>query len=227
MFDKITWLGHSGILIESGKNIYFDPYNLVDGLPKADVIFITHPHYDHCSQDDIAKISTPDTLIVATPDSLAKLPGRRSVLMAPGDSKVCAGLEVKAKAAYNIKKPYHPKSKRWVGFLVDLGGFRVYHAGDTDELPEMAGLEPDIAFLPVDDLYNFEPHAGSAAAHSMRAKRALPLHFGTVCGSRGDAAKFLAECQSKYGLPGEFYKKERAGSSHQSIPAVAPMVSAA
>jgi L-ascorbate metabolism protein UlaG (beta-lactamase superfamily) len=196
----------------AGKQIYFDPYKLpegpfrlgdslkapssVEGLPKADVIFISHSHGDHCSPDDVKKIRTDATVIVATADSAAKLGGKVTVVK-PGDAIDVAGLKVKVVPAYNINKfrspgvPFHPKESGWVGYVVTLSdGATVYHAGDSDATGEMKALKVDVALLPVSGVYVMTAAEAVEAANAMMPKLAIPMHYGVVAGSDADAETF-------------------------------------
>ena len=148
---KIVWLGHDGFRIDAEKTIYFDPYEIAAGK-MADIILITHEHFDHCSPDDVAKIQQPETVIVTEKNSAKKLSGDVRVV-SPGDTLTVDGVKIEAVPAYNINKNFHPKANGWLGFIVEIEGVRVYHAGDTDFIPEMQDFKTDIALLPVSGTY--------------------------------------------------------------------------
>lgn len=193
----IHWHGHDAFrVVDAGRQIYFDPYQLPDGLPKADVIFVSHSHGDHCSPEDVKKILKEGTVIVATADSAAKFGGKVTVVK-PGDSIEVAGLKVKAIPAYNLNKfrspgvPFHPKESGWVGYVATLSnGTTVYHAGDTDATPEMKALKVDVALLPVSGTYVMTADEAADAANAMMPKLAIPMHYGVVAGTEADAEKF-------------------------------------
>ena len=130
MEPKITWLGHASFRIEGSKTVYIDPWKLDTNQPQADIILITHEHYDHCSPEDVTQISGASTIIVTEKDSKAKLSGDIRV-MAPGDHLVIDDIEIDAVPAYNIDKRFHPKSRGWIGFVFTLDGTRFYHTGPT------------------------------------------------------------------------------------------------
>src|SRR5574342_398215 len=137
MIEKMEWLGHDTFKIESGgKVIYTDPFKLIPGLPKADLILVTHEHYDHCSPEDLSKIATKDTVIVAPGDCGGKLKGNVKRVK-PGDKLTVQGVDIEAVPSYNTNKQFHPKSNGWVGYIVTVEGQRIYIAGDTDHIPEM------------------------------------------------------------------------------------------
>lgn len=201
---KIAWLGHDGFRIESDKTVYIDPFR-IGATKKADVIFVTHEHYDHCSPEDIKKIATDDTTIVTIPLALPALKGLRGEikLVKPGDKVEIGGVAASVFPAYNIDKfrspgkPFHPKEDGKVSYLLDTGGVRIYHAGDSDFIPEMQGMEADIALLPVSGTYVMTAKEAAEAAKEMRIKLAIPMHYGSIVGSERDAQEFkkLANCE--------------------------------
>jgi L-ascorbate metabolism protein UlaG (beta-lactamase superfamily) len=193
--DRIQWLGHDAIRINGGPVVYIDPYQLSDG-PRADLILITHEHYDHCSPGDVKKIQGPDTVIVTEKDSARKLSGKVTVV-APGDTVTAAGVIVQAVPAYNLDKKYHPKKKGWLGFILEIQGVRIYHAGDTDFIPEMEGFRADIALLPVSGTYVMTAREAVQAALAIGPSLALPIHYGTLVGSAEDAEVFRKGLEGK------------------------------
>lgn len=162
MLAPIHWLGHASVKITGEKVIYIDPWELKDGDP-ADIILITHGHHDHCSPEDVVKIQQSGTVIVATSDCRSKLSGDVRTI-APGDSLDVDGTQIEAVHAYNIAKSFHPKSNGWVGYIITVNGTRIYHAGDTDRIPEMDGINADVALLPVGG----EIHHGRPGSHHSR-----------------------------------------------------------
>ncbi|PMP68690.1 MAG: Zn-dependent hydrolase [Thermodesulfobacterium geofontis] len=192
---KIDWLGHDSFLIKSNLIIYFDPFQIKGG-PKADIIFITHPHYDHCSPEDIKKIVKEDTVIVTEKDSAKMLSGKIEV-MKVGEEKTVSGIKVKAVPAYNISKTFHPKDKGWLGFVVEVEGVKVYHAGDTDFIPEMKDIKTDIALLPVSGTYVMTAEEAVEAALTINPQIAIPMHYGSIVGSEKDAQRFAQALKGK------------------------------
>ena len=192
---KIKWLGHDGFRLEAGKTVYIDPYDVNDG-PAADIILVTHEHFDHCSPDDIEKLKGPDTLIVTEKDSAKKIGGDARIVR-PGDSFEVADIRIEAVPAYNVDKHFHPKEKGWLGFVVELEGVRVYHAGDTDFIPEMRDLEVDIALLPVSGTYVMTAAEAVEAARAIKPKIAIPMHYGSIVGDAGDADVFKSELENE------------------------------
>lgn len=196
VLSRMEWLGHDTFKIEAGgKRIYTDPYQLAGG-PPADLILITHDHFDHCSPDDVAKIQNAGTTIVATRDCAAKLTGKVKTV-APGDRLTVDGVEVEAVAAYNTNKKFHPQANRWVGYIFTVQGVRIYLAGDTDHIPEMKSYRCDIALLPVSGTYVMTAEEAARAALDIQPQVAVPMHYGAIVGSAGDAKKFEQQLSGK------------------------------
>jgi L-ascorbate metabolism protein UlaG (beta-lactamase superfamily) len=199
MLENIHWLGHDSFRIDAEKTIYMDPWKLGENLPPADLVLISHEHGDHCSPDDVAKIAGPETNIVTNAASAEELKGQKGQVhvVKPGDRLSVAGIQVETVPAYNINKfrspgnPFHPKAAGHVGFIVTVGGQRVYHAGDTDNIPEMSDLEVDIALLPVSGTYVMTAEEAAEAAQRIGPRVAIPMHYGAgVAGTRDDAERF-------------------------------------
>jgi L-ascorbate metabolism protein UlaG (beta-lactamase superfamily) len=188
MIEKIHWLGHDGFYVAGSKVVYFDPWEISEG-PKADVICISHEHFDHCSPGDVKKISKEDTVIVTEAVAAGKLTGDVRVLK-PGESLEVGGVSVKAVPSYNTDKAFHPKSSEWLGFVVELDGVKIYHAGDSDFIPEMKDLDVDIALIPVSGTYVMDVDQAIEAVRAIKPKVAVPMHYGKIVGSDDDARRF-------------------------------------
>lgn len=185
---KISWLGHDGFRIDSGQVIYFDPYQITSDV-KADLILITHEHFDHCSPEDVQKIKVPDTIIITEKDAAKKLDGDIRI-MEPGGKLNVKDVSIEAVRAYNIDKAFHPRENNWLGFIVTIDGIRIYHAGDTDLIPEMSDFNVDIAMLPVSGTYVMTAAQAVEAAKIINPQIAIPMHFGTIVGNNDDAHYF-------------------------------------
>jgi L-ascorbate metabolism protein UlaG (beta-lactamase superfamily) len=188
MIENIHWLGHDTFKISGGKVIYTDPFN-IQKEDAADLILITHEHYDHCSPVDVKKIQKTDTVIVAPPDCAAKLSGNIKTV-APGDKLTVGGIEIEAVPSYNTNKQFHTKSRNWVGYIITLNGQRIYLAGDTDFIPEMRTFKADIALLPVSGTYVMTAEEAVEAALAINPKIAVPMHYNSIVGTKKDAKKF-------------------------------------
>jgi L-ascorbate metabolism protein UlaG (beta-lactamase superfamily) len=203
---KITWLGHDGFRIQDGQTIYIDPFQIGGTPPKADVVLVSHEHFDHLSMDDLKKIVGPNTVIIAHKQSqgeLSKLKAKEVKLMKPGDTAKVGKLEVEAVSAYNVNKfrepgkVFHPKEDDKLGFVLTVNGVRIYHAGDTDHIPEMKRTRPEVALLPVSGTYVMTAQEAAEAVATINPKVVIPMHFGAIVGERNDAETFkkLVTCQ--------------------------------
>ncbi len=190
----ILRIRHSAFRIHERMLIYIDPFQIAQS-EQADLIFITHEHFDHCSIEDLRKVSTKNTTIIVPPGCQSKLSGKvdckQVVLVKPGVKLDIEGIKVEAVAAYNLNKQFHPKENEWVGYVLTLGSTRIYHAGDTDVIPEMAEIENiDVALLPVSGTYVMTANEAAKAAALIKPKVAVPMHYGAIIGTEADAQEF-------------------------------------
>jgi L-ascorbate metabolism protein UlaG (beta-lactamase superfamily) len=196
--DGIEWLGHAGFRIKTSAGwVYLDPYRAPAG-PDAALILITHGHFDHFSRDDVLRLAGDGTVLVGPSTVTEQLRGK-TVSIAPGDVVDVGPLEILALPAYNTNKldsegrPFHVLGSETVGYVIRDGGRRIYHCGDTDVIPEMdeaAGV--DVALLPVSGTYVMTPIEAAEAARRIDPGVAVPMHWGTVIGSRADAEAFVS-----------------------------------
>jgi L-ascorbate metabolism protein UlaG (beta-lactamase superfamily) len=189
MIDNIHWLGHDSFRIDGEVTIYIDPWKLAAGSPPADLILITHEHSDHFSPEDIDLIRTPQTELVAIAAVAARLSGQVHTVK-PGDRLTVRGVAIEALPAYNLTKKFHPREKGHVGYVLTVGGQRIYHAGDTDAIPEMGDLQPDIAMIPVSGTYVMDVDDALEAVKLLKPGLAIPMHYGAIVGSEADALRF-------------------------------------
>lgn len=184
---EITPLGHASVMVNGSRTLYFDPFVLPADPKKADAIFISHGHYDHCDPKQVARISGPNTLIFAPSTCASKLNGNVRTVSA-GDSFSEAGLDIDVVPAYNPAKPYHPKGSG-VGFVVSMDNVSIYQAGDTDLIPEMKGIKADVALLPIGGTYTMDVQAAAKAALAIKPKLVVPIHYNYVEGTKADPSE--------------------------------------
>jgi L-ascorbate metabolism protein UlaG (beta-lactamase superfamily) len=199
LLESVDWLGHAGFRIDAeGAVVYIDPYR-VEGGPPADVILITHGHYDHFSPLEIERLSHGRTLVVAPPQ-VAERVGGGVVSLRAGETLELPfgrGIDVTAVAAYNTSKlaadgrPFHPREAGCLGYELRVGGERLYHSGDTDVIPEMDAVSGvDVALLPVSGVYVMTAEEAAEAARRIDPRVAVPMHWGGHIGTRADAEAF-------------------------------------
>lgn len=195
MVKDIHWLGHDTFKITGDKVIYTDPFK-IKKKDRADIILITHEHYDHCSPEDVKKIQGPDTVIVTVADCAPRLTGNIKTIK-PGDKLNVMGMDIEAVPSYNTNKKFHPKEKGWVGFIFTAGGQRIYLAGDTDYIAEMKDIKCDIALLPVSGTYVMTADEAARAALDIKPKAAIPMHYASIVGTNDDAERFRKALEGK------------------------------
>jgi len=200
MVENIHWLGHDSFRLEGSSTVYIDPWKLGPAAPPADLILVTHDHFDHLSLDDIARLATPQTTVVGPASVTGQVRDVATVTVKAGDSVTIGGVGVTAVPAYNLDKfrepghVFHPPEAGYVGFIVELDGRRIYHAGDTDAIPEMRDVQCDVALLPVSGTYVMTAEEAAGACGMVHAAAVVPMHYGDIVGSAADAARFESLC---------------------------------
>ena len=195
MTELITVNEHSSIRIGGDRVIYCDPFRIRAAAHDADIILITHEHYDHFSPEDIARVRRSDTRFVL-PESMKGCIGKAGIapenvcFLKPGGSAEVLGVKIEAVAAYNVLKPFHPKHKDWLGYIVNTAGSRVYICGDTDDTKEARAVSCDVVLLPIGGTYTMNAKNAAALANALAPVTAVPVHYGTVAGKPEDADEF-------------------------------------
>ncbi|MFM7718156.1 MAG: MBL fold metallo-hydrolase [Actinomycetota bacterium] len=195
MLERFTWFLQAAFRWRNGDQVvYVDPWQVDDRVP-ADLVFVTHAHFDHFRPQEIAAIRGPHTLVVAPRDVAAELPGPVRAV-APGDAFEVDGVSVEVVPAYNVapdRLRHHPKGNGWVGYVLASGGTSWYHAGDTDRLPVLDGVRADAAFVPIGGTYTMDAREAAGLVRAIAPTVAVPMHYGFVVGSPGDAEVFRRE----------------------------------
>ena len=185
MISQITVNEQSSVRIAGASVIYFDPFRIRNSAHDADFIFITHAHFDHFSPEDIRKVCKSGTTYIAPEtmaDELRKSGITDAVLLKPGVSVQVGEIPVETVPAYNQLKPFHPKKNGWLGYVITVGGQRIYVAGDTDATKDAKAVRCDIALIPVGGTYTTDAREAASLVNQIRPKTAIPIHYGTVVG---------------------------------------------
>ena len=206
MLENIKVLCHARIRMELRKVIYTDPYRLKEKYNDADIILITHSHYDHFSEEDIEKVRKSDTKIVITDDLHEKardigFKDENIIVMKPYDKYTFDNIEIETIPAYNTNKDFHPKENNWIGYLLNINNTIYYVAGDTDITEENKKVKCDVAFIPVGGTYTMTSNEAIELVNTIKPKIAVPIHYGEIVGSKEDAINFVEHLEE--GIKGE------------------------
>ncbi len=198
MLSGIEVLCHNSIRIAKDKIIYIDPYKINKEYKDADIIFCTHSHYDHFSEEDINKVRKEDTIIVITNDCSERVKqlgfhAKDIITVEPNKKYEILGINVETVPAYNLETEYHNQVDNWVGYILEINDITYYIAGDTDLIPEIKSVNCDVAFLPVGGTYTMTAKEAANFANIIEPQIAIPVHYGTIVGSKEDAEIFKNE----------------------------------
>ena len=196
MLENIEVLYHSSIRIDKEKIIYIDPYHIDKNYNDADIIFITHDHYDHYSEEDIDKVINENTTIIIPDELLTKLLRKginknAIITVEPNKNYMVQGIKFETISAYNTNKTFHPKENGWVGYIIIINGIRYYIAGDTDITEENKQVKCDVAFVPVGGTYTMDFKEAASLINEIKPKIAIPIHYGSIVGTEQDAIDFI------------------------------------
>ena len=196
MTENIQVLTHSSIKITGGATIYVDPFHVVEEAKDADIILVTHDHFDHFSPEDIAKVTKNQTVLVVPKKmekKAAEIPCGELVTVEPGERRQLGNIVIETVPAYNVMKPFHPKGHGWVGYIVETDGVRIYVAGDTDITKENKEVSCDVAMVPIGGTYTMDAKKAAELVNIIHPKVAIPTHYGSVAGTKEDEEVFRAD----------------------------------
>ena len=196
MLENIEVLYHSSIRIIKNKVIYIDPFKIDKNYNDADIVFITHDHFDHYSEEDIDKVINENTTIIIPEELLTKILrkgiNKNAVITVESNKEyMVQGIKFETIPAYNTNKTFHPKENDWVGYIITLDGIRYYIAGDTDITEENRKVKCDVAFVPVGGTYTMDFKEAAQLINEIQPKIAVPIHYGSVVGTKQDATDFI------------------------------------
>ncbi len=196
MLNNIEVLYHSSIRIKKEKTIYIDPFKIDRNYNDADIIFITHDHYDHYSEEDIDKVINENAVIVIPEELLTKVLKKginknAIITVEPNQKYMVQGIKFETVPAYNTNKIFHPKENGWVGYVIEINGIKYYIAGDTDITEENKKVKCDVAFVPVGGTYTMDFKEAAQLVNEIQPKVAVPIHYGSVVGTKQDAEEFI------------------------------------
>ena len=196
MLENVEVLYHSSIKIKDNKIIYIDPFKIDKDYNDADIVFITHDHYDHYSEEDIDKVINENTTIIIPEELLTKLLRKginknAIITVEPNEKYMVQGIKFETIPAYNTNKTFHPKENGWVGYIITLDDIRYYIAGDTDITEENRRVKYDVAFVPVGGTYTMDFKEAAQLINEIQPKIAVPIHYGSVVGTKQDATNFI------------------------------------
>lgn len=196
MLKNIEVLYHSSIRISKNKVIYIDPFKIDKNYNDADIVFITHDHFDHYSEEDIDKVINENTTIIIPEELLTKLLRKginknAIITVEPNEKYMVQGIKFETIPAYNTNKIFHPKENGWVGYIITLDDIRYYIAGDTDITEENRKVKCDVAFVPVGGTYTMDFKEAAQLINEIQPKIAVPIHYGSVVGTKQDATDFI------------------------------------
>ena len=196
MLENVEVLYHSSIKIKDNKIIYIDPFKIDKDYNDADIVFITHDHFDHYSEEDIDKVINENTIIIIPEELLTKLLRKginknAIITVEPNEKYMVQGIKFETIPAYNTNKTFHPKENGWVGYSITLDDIRYYIAGDTDITEENRKVKCDVAFVPVGGTYTTDFKEAAQLINEIQPKIAVPIHYGSVVGTKQDATDFI------------------------------------
>ena len=191
--DIIEVNTQSSIRINSDKIIYFDPFKIEDKKNDADIVFITHSHYDHMDSESINNIKNDSTIVIAPKtieNDIKKIELKDYIFLNPNEEINIENINIKTIPAYNIGKPFHPKDNKWLGYLVTINNVSYYIAGDTDKTNEIEKIKCDIALVPIGGHFTMDVNEAADLIRIINPNVVIPTHYGSIVGNTEDGKRF-------------------------------------
>ena len=182
----------SSIRLKLDKTIYFDPYKIEDDRHDADIIFITHNHYDHMDDESIKKVKNDNTIIVAPKsmeDIIGKIEFRDYIYLVPFDETNIDNINIKTIPAYNNEKQFHLRANNWLGYIVTIDNITYYIAGDTDKTIDNERVKCDVAFIPIGGHFTMDVNEAAELVKVINPKIVVPIHYGSIIGNPNDGKR--------------------------------------
>jgi L-ascorbate metabolism protein UlaG (beta-lactamase superfamily) len=190
--DNIMINTQSSIKLALDKVIYFDPFKIEENINDADIIFITHDHYDHLDVESINKVKKQNTIIVAPKtmeEEIKKIEFKDYILLNPNEEITIGNINIQTIPAYNIDKPFHPKSNGWLGYIINVNNILYYIAGDTDKTKEAENVRCDIALIPIGGHFTMDVNEATELIKIINPKVVIPTHYGSIVGDINDGKR--------------------------------------
>ena len=179
----------SSIKIVLDKTLYFDPFQIEDNFKDADIIFITHNHYDHFDIESINKVKNEKTIVVAPKsmkDDIDVIDFKEYIYLEPNEETSIDNISIKSIPAYNNDKQFHPRNNNWLGYIVSYNNVTYYIPGDTDKTKESESVRCDIAFVPIGGHFTMDVDEATELIKTINPKIVIPIHYGTIIGNIND-----------------------------------------
>lgn len=189
---NIQVLNHASIKLTGEKIIYFDPYQLKEEKHDADMIFITHDHYDHYEEKSIEKVLNDQTILIVPTvlEKRARILTDNLLIVEPNNTYTLDGITIDTVNSYNIDKSYHPKERNYLGYNLTINNTKYYIMGDTDRTCETNKVKTDICFVPIGGTYTMNVEEAATYINDLKPTKTIPIHYGSIVGDKSLGTTF-------------------------------------